>query len=138
VQGSWLGQFFYSEEPATGFPFEAVFLDIDGHVEGNILDDDRLGEAVVSGTFAYPALKFTKVYRAAGTAPVHYNGTMSEDGKELRGRWHITGDNTGTWFAQRDSSGAEDTSPQLETETPEVRELVGTQTATAPLRREQT
>jgi hypothetical protein len=135
VQGSWLGQYFYSEDPSNGFAFEAVFLDIDGHVEGHILDDNFMGEAVVAGTFKYPTLTFTKIYRAAGSLPVQYDGTMSEDGKELRGRWHISGDNSGTWFAQRDSNGASDTLPQRETEVPE-RELANVQPATAPLRRD--
>jgi hypothetical protein len=136
VQGSWLGQYFYSEDPSLGFAFEAAFLDIDGHVEGNILDGDRLGEAVVSGTFEYPSLSFTKIYRIAGVSAVHYDGTMSEDGKELRGRWHISGDSNGTWFAQRDSNGAADAPPQLETESPEMRELEIAQPSTAPLRRD--
>lgn len=106
VQGSWRGQYYYAgDSNANGF--EAVFVDIKGVVEGNILDDGRLGEAVVGGSFSYPELRFTKVYRQAGTHAVRYIGTMSENGKVIRGRWVIPGATTGTWVAIRYSDGEE-------------------------------
>ena len=104
IQGSWRGRYFY---PGSSDPhgFEAVFIDVDGIVEGNILDDGSLGEAAVGGKFLYPHLKFTKVYQSTGTKPVQYEGTMSEDGNTLTGRWKIQGDLSGTWTAKRFEDG---------------------------------
>jgi hypothetical protein len=101
IQGNWRGRYFYrSSSDAHGF--EAVFIDICGRVEGNILDDGSLGEAVVAGTFGYPSIEFTKIYyrKTAGGA-VKYRGTMSEDGKMLSGTWQRPGSVSGTWVAVR-------------------------------------
>ncbi len=117
IQGSWRGRYFYpGSSDAQGF--EAVFIDVDGIVEGNILDDGSLGEASVGGKFTYPHLKFTKVYQTAGTDAVHYQGEMSEDGKTLMGRWNITGSISGTWTAKRYEDGED-----LKFESEDVREL---------------
>lgn len=104
IQGSWRGQYFYSYNVTEACGFEAVFVDIDGLVEGNILDDGYLGEALVGGSFHFPNLQFTKIYR--GSHGVKYQGTMSEDGKQLHGRWHIPGsEEAGTWKAVRFEDG---------------------------------
>ena len=103
VQGNWRGAYFYAHDLTTGCGFEAVFIELNGTVEGNILDDGRLGEAFVGGTFSYPELRFTKVYR--GSHAVKYQGTMSEDGKLLVGRWVIPGMSAGTWRAMRSLEG---------------------------------
>jgi hypothetical protein len=126
VQGSWRGQYFYSYDPGTGHGFEAVFLEVNGIVQGNILDDGPPGEAVVGGSFHYPDLRFTKIYH--GQHSVKYQGTMSEDGKLLVGRWVVPGQNlAGTWRAMRSEEGEdlklEDTD-QLEKEEEEARQLV--------------
>lgn len=107
VQGSWRGRYFYAGDP-TAHGFEAVFIEAEGLVEGNILDDDYLGEATVGGGFNFPHLKFTKTYRAAGTVPVRYQGMMSEDGKTISGRWTINAQEvSGTWTAFRYEDGDE-------------------------------
>jgi hypothetical protein len=103
VQGSWRGHFYYAEKPGQGHGFEAVFVDMNGIVEGNILDDDNLGEAVVGGSFHYPNLQFTKIYRNKAE-PIKYYGTMSDDGKELSGSWMLS-EISGTWRATRDGDG---------------------------------
>ncbi|MCC7529693.1 MAG: hypothetical protein IT342_14315 [Candidatus Melainabacteria bacterium] len=104
IQGSWRGRYFYpGSSEANGF--EAVFIDGDGIVEGNILDDGRLGEASVQGKFFYPHLKFIKIYQSGSMHSVHYQGTMSEDGKTLMGRWSIPGSISGTWTARRYEDG---------------------------------
>lgn len=117
IQGSWRGRYYYpGSSEAHGF--EAVFVDVDGIVEGNILDDGSLGEAAVGGKFSYPLLKFVKVYQKGGQHPVNYQGTMSEDGKTLMGRWKIAGANSGTWTAKRYEDGED-----LKFETEDDREL---------------
>jgi hypothetical protein len=121
IQGSWRGRYFYpGSSEAHGF--EAVFIDVDGIVEGNILDDGRLGEAAVAGKFFYPHLKFIKIYQGGATHAVHYQGTMSEDGKTLMGRWNIPGDNAGTWTAKRYENGED---LKFEREDERELELVG-------------
>jgi len=110
VQGSWRGRYFYpGSSEAQGF--EAVFIDADGLLDGNILDDGMLGEADVTGKFLYPHIKFTKTYRTRSKHSVYYQGTMSEDGKTLMGRWVLPGgghggsDYKGTWTAKRYEDG---------------------------------
>lgn len=121
IQGSWRGRYFYpGSSEAHGF--EAVFIDCDGIVEGNILDDGALGEASVGGKFLYPHLKFTKTYQGGSMHAVHYQGTMSEDGKTLMGRWNIPGDNSGTWTAKRYEDGED---LKFEREDDRELELVG-------------
>jgi hypothetical protein len=100
IQGSWRGRYFYAGD-GVAHAWEAVFLEVKGIIEGSILDDDALGEALAGGTFSYPVVRFTKVYRRTGTHPIKYEGTMSEDGNLIRGRWVIEGAVSGTWLAMR-------------------------------------
>jgi hypothetical protein len=105
IKGSWSGAFFYSSQSQHGSSFEAVFIDMSGQIDGNILD--QIGEATVTGTFVYPALQFTKIYRTP-SEPVTYIGTMSEDGGTLNGTWSISNSKLhGTWHATR-TDDAED------------------------------
>ena len=107
VAGNWRGRYLYTTGGADGQGFEAVFLQNDSRLEGNILDDGPLGEAVVTGSFVYPSINFTKVYRAGGQPPIYYSGTMSEDGKTLAGTWEVHSQKVkqplarGTWTARR-------------------------------------
>lgn len=116
IAGSWRGRYFY---PASSEPhgFEAVFIDADGVLEGNILDDGQLGEADVAGRFHFPHVKFSKSYRS-GLQPVRYEGRMSDDGKTLSGRWYLGVDGSGTWTAKRYEDGEE-----LKLESEETHEL---------------
>lgn len=104
IQGSWRGRYFYAGD-GTAHGFEAVFIELDGIIEGNILDDGQLGEATVGGKFNFPHVKFTKCYRTPGTDPVNYQGMMSEDGKTISGRWTIQSAVSGTWTASRYEDG---------------------------------
>lgn len=127
IAGSWRGRYFYpGNSDAHGF--EAVFIDADGIIEGNILDDGSLGEADVDGKFFYPHIKFTKTYRTGTRHSVFYEGTMSEDGKTLMGRWRVPGsgretkDLKGTWTAKRYEDGED---LKFEIEDQQELELVG-------------
>lgn len=129
VQGSWLGNYYYDGGAQLPCSFEAVFVESGGRVDGSILDDGRLGEAQVSGSFSYPSLTFTKSYYNSTLTPVRYDGVMSEEGKKLSGRWHISGDCHGTWHAWR-SDCEEEESETLET----VEKVEVPLTATSPQR----
>lgn len=127
VQGSWRGRYFYpGSSEAQGF--EAVFVDAGGILDGNILDDGKLGEADVTGKFFFPHIKFTKTYRTGTKHSVFYEGTMSEDGKTLMGRWVVPGggvkggDFKGTWTAKRYEDGED---LKFTTEDERELELVG-------------
>jgi len=110
IQGSWRGKYYYAGE-GRAFGFEAVFIEYNGAIEGNILDDGDLGEAIVGGSFSYPNVKFTKRYRRVGLDSPNYQGTMSEDGKKLSGKWLISKTRlthrtiSGPWVAMRLDDG---------------------------------
>lgn len=110
IAGSWMGQYFYLGEQ-TGSAFEVVFVEIGSRVEGSVLDNCNLGEAMVSGTFTYPNLQFIKTYISTSTDPVEYRGIMNEDGTLIAGNWLIrprsieSGAAMGTWIATRGDGG---------------------------------
>lgn len=112
VSGSWLGNYYYAID-SQPYGFEAVFVEQDGKVVGSILDDGKIGEAKVSGSFADPILTFTKIYNNPAHAPVRYEGTISDEGKRLTGTWQIMGEMHGSWMAWRQE---EEEIPDLETE----------------------
>lgn len=104
IQGGWRGRYFYTGDN-TPHGFEAIFIDINGVLEGNILDDGQLGEAALGGKFSFPVVKFTKKYHSAGSNAVTYQGKMSDDGKTMQGRWTIGSTISGTWSAHRFDEG---------------------------------
>lgn len=113
VNGSWLGNFYYSSI-AQPFGFEAVFMEVNGSIEGSILDDGNLGEAFIFGTFSDPNLSFTKKYRNSGLHAVVYEGSLSDEGKKLTGTWRIGSSANGSWVAWRQE---EEEIPDLDRET---------------------
>ncbi len=113
VNGSWLGNFYYSSF-AQPFGFEAVFMEVNGSIEGSILDDGNLGEAYIFGTFSDPLLSFTKKYRNSTLHAVVYEGSLSDEGKKLSGTWRIGNSANGSWVAWRQE---EEEIPDLDRET---------------------
>lgn len=111
-----MGQYFYLGEQ-DGSAFEVVFVEIgsgfEKRVEGSVLDNCNLGEAMVTGSFTYPSLQFIKTYISMRIDPVEYRGTMNEDGTVIAGNWYIrprdkdSGSTMGTWIATRGDGGEE-------------------------------
>lgn len=106
ITGNWRGHYTYSTNPDEGSNFDAIFVESEGSLKGNIRDESMLGEAVLNGTFAYPNVSFVKTYYTRGMSPINYTGTMSSDGKTITGRWIIVAPNSplevkGTWMAHR-------------------------------------
>lgn len=110
VDGKWRGHYTYASNPDAGSSFDALFEDDESILSGDILDDEALGRATLAGTFSFPEIRFTKTYQDIRLVPVEYQGTMSDDGKTMRGRWtlydrgHVM---RGTWHAYRIDSNQE-------------------------------
>lgn len=122
IVGEWRGHYHDARSPDLSSGFTAFFLETAGRLEASIIDDFWPGKATAAGTFFYPTIQFTKVYVNQGqianvetrdgetilridsyTAPIDYEGTMSEDGKTMDGTWTIKEPIfvTGTWTAHR-------------------------------------
>jgi len=125
LSGSWRGHYTY-ERSNRSYGFEAVFLENNGAVDGNILDDGRLGEANVIGTFGYPKVEFTKSYYRNGFQPVKYQGVMSEDGNSITGTWYISNSQfgtRGTWVVKRYTDAKELDIKELESKDLDSKDL---------------
>lgn len=123
VAGKWRGNYQYNDAPDEGSSFTADFSETSGRLKGTIVDDYAPCEALIGGTFSFPAIQFTKVYATGEVVrslqkkgdqffvleedyanPVEYEGLMSNDGKTMNGTWHISlsrGKRLGTWTAHR-------------------------------------
>lgn len=121
IAGEWRGFYDYHHRPDTGSGFNAFFTETSGRIEGTIVDDFAPGKATLTGSFVFPSVLFTKIYLKTGhqevervgdgvsivrtfLRPVEYEGSMSEDGKSMSGKWFISsydGVTAGTWTAHR-------------------------------------
>lgn len=86
ITGTWLGTFWQKGKPTR---FEVTFVQNGNLICGNILDDGYLGEATLQGEVIGRNISFVKSYLAITEkrASVNYNGTISEDGNSMRGKW---------------------------------------------------
>ena len=128
VAGGWLGTYTYRGTQRTAPPvrFEATLAAGDaGRFSGTILDDGKGGEARVDGTQDNNRVRFTKIYarRVGGYAhPVEYDGTLSDDGRTMKGTWHTNNTLTGAWEARRlwSAEGEQETLTEPEAVTREL------------------
>jgi hypothetical protein len=119
IDGNWRGHYSYAANPDAGSAFDASFTQDDDGLSGEIVDDMGLGTAVVTGTFSFPSVQFTKVYVTLIAAPVHYQGTMSDDGKTMNGKWNLTEGEVslrGSWAAYRIDQASDKPAAKLRTE----------------------
>lgn len=95
ITGAWSGLYVYADHPQMPpVRFEAVFEapSAEGSFRGRITDEGSVGEAEVNGSAVGRTLRFVKVYGRTvyrKPEPVHYEGTVSEDGLYLSGTWRI-------------------------------------------------
>lgn len=105
ITGNWKGHYTYQTRPDEGSNFDAIFVEHEASLKGEIRDEGILGHAVVEGSFAYPSVSFTKTYYELALDPISYQGTMSGDGKTITGKWTIISKNglsvKGSWMAHR-------------------------------------
>ena len=96
IEGAWNGLYACAFHPSEVPPihFEATFEvpAPDGKFRGRIVDEGGIGEAEVTGNVVGRAIRFVKVYKRTmyrTPRPIHYEGTLSEDGLRLAGTWRI-------------------------------------------------
>jgi len=121
IAGEWRGHYVHLKRP--GDSFTAFISESGGQIEGTVIDDSGPGPATLTGSFSFPGVVFTKVYNRPGVVrdvekigeqtivtvrtyfhPIEYEGSMSDDGKTMRGTWVINGEQTllaGSWTAYR-------------------------------------
>jgi hypothetical protein len=136
IAGKWRGHYQVPNFPQHDSAFTAFISENGGHISGAIEDDCQLGEATLIGSFSFPSVRFTKVYLNPGRIdevvkrgnnmvivsaiygpPIEYQGTMSDDGKEMSGTWTISSDHAsahGTWTAYRLDEKEKDKSNQTD------------------------
>ena len=97
LSGIWLGTYWQQGQPVR---FEMTVVQGGNKINGNILDDNYLGEASLVGTITGRSISFTKKYVMGSRHSVQYSGTVSEDGNTMKGKWRIILFR-GAWEARR-------------------------------------
>ena len=98
LSGTWLGTYWQGGVPSR---FEATLIQSGNTLTGNILDDNYLGEAVLSGEVIGRRVQFTKRYLISSPDPVNYTGTLSESEDFIQGQWRVGRFTSGPWEARR-------------------------------------
>ncbi|MDB5738427.1 MAG: hypothetical protein JWO65_2095 [Sphingomonas bacterium] len=87
--------FSYPRRFAPGH-FAATLVDGGGILSGETVEVASAGKvtghtlhAHISGWHDGPNVTFTKVYDDHHQRPIHYTGSVNEDGTEIAGRWEI-------------------------------------------------
>ncbi len=112
LSGTWLGRYWQQKQPVR---FEMTLIQGGNTISGNILDNNELGEASLTGTVTGRSVSFTKKYLMGSRHAVKYSGTVCENGNTIQGKWQIL-IFRGAWEAQRidDNLSLEQTSRTVE------------------------
>ena len=111
VSGRWRGIYSYDATGASN-SFDAELFDHAGRITGetseasDFLDDiDPIQRAFLDGSRSGDVIAFVKCYDELHRVgdPVAYDGTISEDGDEIAGRWTIHGTWSGRFLMIRTS-----------------------------------
>ena len=97
ISGVWLGTYWQQEDPVR---FELSVVQGGNSISGNILDDNYLGEASITGEVTGRRISFTKKYLGSPRAAVFYLGLIAEDENFMQGQWSIN-EVSGLWEAHR-------------------------------------
>jgi len=99
LTGFWTGTYWYFDHSQPVVPFLANLDDQGGSLSGSISEPDlhfgtgmRL-EAILVGLREGRRVNFAKAYDGAGPFAhrVVYNGSLSDDGKVIKGSWYLSG-----------------------------------------------
>ena len=122
--GTWDGAYSYDTH-AEWVSFRAVLQDSGGLIGGETVEDCTYWElshgpatAILAGTRSGRSVSFTKIYDSHRVAlePIHYAGTLTEDGNEIAGRWTISPGVSGTFIMRRPEIAAEEVEEAVEAE----------------------
>jgi hypothetical protein len=97
LSGMWLGTYWQEESPVR---FQFTLVQAGNSIIGNILDDNYLGEALISGEVVGRRINFTKKYISHVRHQVNYLGAIAEEGNFMQGQWRISSF-SGLWEAHR-------------------------------------
>lgn len=98
LSGTWLGTYWQLGNQTR---FEATLIQAGNSLSGNILDDNYLGEARLTGEAIGHQVSFKKRYIIGSQHLIYYMGIVSEDENFIQGEWHIDILNSGFWEAHR-------------------------------------
>lgn len=111
ISGLWAGSYVYPGE-LEPVPFNAEIRDLDGRISGVIHERAEAwvgtdeATATLSGQRSGREVNFTKTYDQIEVFPdpVHYEGTLDEEGCEIAGTWVIVGEWSGAFVMTRPKS----------------------------------
>jgi hypothetical protein len=107
LSGRWDGIFSYPRTlPPTHFTLD--LRDVGGSLAGESHEEGQTRRtsgqtlhALIQGDRFGSAVEFTKIYDNAHNHPVFYEGTVSDEGLEINGRWSIPGMWSGSFIMIR-------------------------------------
>jgi hypothetical protein len=98
LNGTWLGTYWQRGLPTR---FELTLLQAGNSLNGNILDDNSLGEASVVGEVIGRRITFRKCYIVGTRHCVDYTGIIAETEDCMTGEWQVGLFDSGPWEAYR-------------------------------------
>jgi hypothetical protein len=115
LTGVWLGLYSYPRklEPVS---FTATLIETSGAISGSTHETPQQGSAAARTVFATlsgqrgkSAVQFIKTYDDGipHSQPINYEGTITDDGAEIEGRWSIPRMWTGRFLMIRSAPKAE-------------------------------
>jgi hypothetical protein len=86
LTGNWLGTYWQHNSPNR---FEMAIAQGGNALSGNILDDNYLGEAMLTGEAIGRNIQFTKKYISGLRESILYQGVLSENEELIQGDWSM-------------------------------------------------
>jgi hypothetical protein len=100
----WIGKY-YQENNNCSFEMD---INIDKNIITGFMYDNNnnicVGDAKISGEINGSNIKFTKYYYTVESSPVYYTGTISNDYKNIKGKWKLESGENGEWEANSNDS----------------------------------
>ena len=92
----WTGRFWLKDRNRKGVPFSIWMSIVDGKLTGTslepnvwaLIENEEL-DATLSGHASDEEVVFLKTYKAFEHEPVYFEGELSEDGREVVGKWYF-------------------------------------------------
>jgi hypothetical protein len=121
LTGVWHGMYTYPGQLGS-VSFVATLIEAGSSLTGTTHEPSVLGDcpsdtlyATLLGTRQVSTVTFVKTYDGAGRRyhPVHYDGTLSDDGTEIEGRWSIPGNWSGKFLMIRSAGRQEEVSRKV-------------------------